>query len=138
MNSTSQRSKDVVLRFNKEFIEQGNIDAFKAIMADDFVNRSAPQGTPSNADGMFYFFEKIIRPALSDLNVTIHDQVAEGNTVTTRKTISGVHTGELMGIPPTNKQVQINVIDMVTLKEEKYFEHWGQNNFSDVLRQLAG
>jgi predicted ester cyclase len=133
-----QRNKEIVLRFNKEFIEGGSIESFNAIVAKDFINRSAPSGTPSHADGMLYFFEKIIRPALSDLHVDIHDQVAEGDMVTTRKTIRGIHTGELMGISPTNKTVSINVIDIVRLKDGKYFEHWGQNNFSDVLKELTG
>ncbi|MET7141314.1 ester cyclase [Xanthomonas sp. PPL139] len=47
---------------------------------------------------MWSTFHDILRPALAGLTVTIHDQVAEGDKVTTRKTVSGRHTGTLFGV----------------------------------------
>ena len=40
---TRAANKAVVVRFNKEVIEQGNEATFRELMAPDFVNRSAPQ-----------------------------------------------------------------------------------------------
>ena len=87
--------------------------------------------------GIIYTFNNILRPALPDLKVTIHHQMAEGDVVTTRKTIKGTHSGELLGISATGKQVSIDVIDMVRIKDGKYFEHWGINTLPSVLAQLA-
>jgi predicted ester cyclase len=131
-----QTNKSVVRRFNKEVIEDGNIATFKELMAPDFVNRSAPPGMPTGPEGMQYFFENILRPALTDLRVDIHDQVAEGDWVTTRKTIQGTHRGELMGVPATNKLVAIEVIDMVRVKDGRYVEHWGITTLVDALARL--
>lgn len=41
-----------------------------------------------------------------------------------RKTITGTHTGNLMGIPATWQQIAIDVIDIVKLRDERYVEHW--------------
>ena len=85
---------------------------------------------------MWRTFQSILRPALSNLAVEIHDQVAEGDKVTTRKTISGVHTGPLLGIAPTGRPVSIAVIDIVRVSNGRYVEHWGINALPSVLTDL--
>jgi len=129
-------NKDVVRRFNVEVIERGDRAAFDALMAPDFVNRSAPAGTPSGPEGMWSTFETLLRPAISNLQVQIHDQVAEGDKVTTRKTVSGVHTGRLLDVEATGRPVTIEVIDIVRLENGRYVEHWGVNTLPSVVASL--
>jgi predicted ester cyclase len=131
-------NKAVVVRFNKEVIEAGQPAAFAELMAPGFVNRSAPPGTPAGPEGMQYFFEKLLRPALADLRVEIHQQLAEGDWVATRKTISGTHRGELMGVAATGKPVRIEVFDLVRVENGRYVEHWGQTSLAEALAQLRG
>lgn len=133
----AHENKEVVRRFNTEVIEKGNAEAFESLMAAGFVNHAAPSGAPTGPLGMWNTFQNILRPALSDLTVTIHDQIAEGDRVTTRKTISGIHSGTLLGIAATGKQVAIQVIDIVRVEDGKYAEHWGLNSLSEVLTALA-
>jgi predicted SnoaL-like aldol condensation-catalyzing enzyme len=136
MQSELERNKEAVTRFNKEVIGQGNVEAFQALMDSEFVNRSAPPGMDSGPNGMLHTFNNVLRPALPDMQVEILDQVAEGDKVTTRKRISGTHTGELMGIPATGRDVVIDVIDIVRLRDGKYVEHWGINSLPSVLASL--
>ena len=137
MNATLEQNKAIVVRFNKEVIEQGNVETFNALVAEDFVNHSAPPGAPNGSESMITFFTQILLPAFPDLKAEIYDQVAEGDKVTTRKAFHGTHTGELMGIPASNKKVVIHVIDIVKLRDGKYVEHWGMNNMQSVMAQLA-
>jgi predicted ester cyclase len=133
-----ETNKEVVRRFNIEVIQNGDPDAFKELIAPDFVNRSAPPGAPQGPEGMWNTFHTVLRPALTDLTVTIHDQMAEDDKVTTRKTISGVHTGSLLGVAPTDKQISIEVIDIVRVRDGQYVEHWGINTLPSVLAGLKG
>jgi predicted SnoaL-like aldol condensation-catalyzing enzyme len=73
------RNKAVVVRFNKEVIEGGDEQAFQELMAPDFVNATAAPGSSKGADGMIQTFQRVLRPAFPDLQVEIHDQMAEGN-----------------------------------------------------------
>ncbi|AWK88565.1 MULTISPECIES: ester cyclase [Azospirillum] len=130
-------NKELVRRFNIEVIQNGNEAAFNAMMAPDFINHVAPQGMPNGPESMWNTFQNILRPALSGLRVIIHDQIAEGDKVTTRKTISGVHTGTLAGIPATGRDVAIDVIDIVRVQDGKYAEHWSVNTLSNVLAALS-
>lgn len=133
---STEEIKEVVKRFNQEVIVEGSESSFHQLMNDRFVNHSAPPGLPNGPEGMWNTFENILRPALSELNVEIHQQVAEGDWVTTRKTITGRHTGTLLGIAPTNKNVAIDVIDMVRVCDGQYVDHWGINTLASVLAQL--
>jgi predicted ester cyclase len=135
---TMRANKAVVARFNREVIERGDELAFRELVAPDFVNRSAPPGASAGPDGMIFTFNRVLRPGLPDLTVEIHDQVAEGDRVTTRKTLRGTHRGELLGVPATNRPVEIQVIDIVRLRDGRYVEHWGVNTLSSVLAELRG
>ena len=44
--STAEQNKATVMRFNKEFIEGGDMNVFNEIIAPDFINQTAPQGVP--------------------------------------------------------------------------------------------
>jgi len=122
---TLEANKAVVRHFNQAVIEEGDEVAFRELVAPDFINRTTPAGGPSGPDGFLFTLVHVLRPALSDLSVEIHDQVAEGDKVTTRKTIRGNHTGELLGVPATGRPIAIAVIDIVRVKDGRYMEHWG-------------
>lgn len=129
-------AKTVVRRFNEQVIMGGDRQVFEALIAPAFINRSAPPGSPNGPESMWNTFQNILRPALAGLSVTIHDQVAEGDKVTTRKTISGTHVGPLLGVLATGKEVSIEVIDIVRVEDGRYAEHWGINNLPAVLSSL--
>ncbi len=129
---TLENNKARVRRFNNEVIEECNAMTFGAIKDKEFINRTAPR-TSNGTAGMWHTFNNIFKPACGDLKVGIHDQLAEGDKVTTRKAIVATHTGELMGIPATHKKIRIDVIDIVRLRHGKYFEHWGINTLQIVV-----
>lgn len=133
---TSDDMKATVRRFNESVIGRGDREAFEALVHPDFVNRSAPPGAPNGPESLWNTFEKVLRPALAGLSVAIHEQIAEGDKVTTRKSISGTHAGPLLGIEATGRRVTIDVIDIVRLADGCYVEHWGVNTLPSVLAQL--
>ena len=50
--------------------------------------------------------------AFPDMKHTLNEQTAEGNTVTTPLTFTGAHNGDLMGIPPNGKSVEMRGINV--------------------------
>jgi len=129
-------NKAVVTRFNKEFLEKGNTDILKEIVADDFINHTAAGSVPNNVEGLKQFVG-MLHKGFSNFRIDIHEQVGEHDLVATRKTIHATHTGEIMGHQPTGKQVVFNVIDFVRLRDGKYIEHWGRNDIMQVIQQLS-
>ncbi|WP_298732155.1 ester cyclase [uncultured Chitinophaga sp.] len=120
-----EKNKAVVTRFNKDFIEKGDLQAFDEIVATDFVNRSAfAIGASPGREGVRDYITDVLHKALSDINVEIFEQIAEGDTVVSRKAITGVQTGEFMGQPASGKKIAMHMIDIVKLKNGQYTEHW--------------
>lgn len=132
---TIENNKRIVLRFNKEFLEKGNSEVLKEIVAEDFINHTAPGNIPNNVDGLIQFVN-IIHKGFSNMFVEIHEQIGENDLVATRKTIHATHTGEIMGREATGKKVMFNVMDIVRIKDGKYVDHWGRNDIMQVIQQL--
>lgn len=132
----SSANKAIVCRFNQQVIEQCNREAFEALVADEFVNHSAVEGQPHGRESLWNTFKNVLHAGLSDLKVEVLDQVAEEDKVTTRKRITGQHTGALLGIPATGRAVSIEVIDIVRIEDGRYVEHWGINSMPTVLAAL--
>lgn len=127
--------REVVLRFNREALQGLDRAAFDDLIHPEFVNHSAPPGVPSK-EGVWNTFANILHRAFTDLQVVVHLQVAEGDLVTTRKSIVGTHTGPLQDIPPTGRRVEIQVIDIVRIQDGRYREHWGLNDFPQMAAKL--
>jgi predicted SnoaL-like aldol condensation-catalyzing enzyme len=125
MPTQQEMNKGIVARFNKEFIEQGDVQVFEELVAADFVNRSAATlNIPAGREGIKDYIMDVLRKALTDIKVEIFDQIAEGDTVVTRKAISGIQAGEFLGRTATNERIVMHAIDIVTLRDGQYVEHW--------------
>lgn len=134
---TPEQNKAIVGRVNKEFIEGGNINTVYELFSADFINQTAPPGSPQGPEAIIYFFNQLMKPAFPDLKVIIHDQVAEEDKVTTRKSFHATHKGEFFGVPATNKKVVMDVIDIIRLRDGKYVEHWGILDMQSVMAQIT-
>jgi len=132
---TSQEiaNKEMVRRFNDELISKGIRAAFRDIVSPNFFDHTAPPGS-SGAEALSYFIFDILRVAIPDIQVEIHDLIAEGEKVTTRKTFRGTFKAELLGIAASNKQIAIDVIDILVVRDGRIIEHWGMNNFFQIAQ----
>jgi len=130
-----EQNKQVVIRFNKEFFESGNTDITKELLADSFVNHTAPPHAPTDASAMIQFITGF-HQGFSDITVQIHEVLGEGDKVSLRKVITGTHTGEFMGKAATGKKVELNVIEIDILKDGKITDHWSRNDFMQVVQGL--
>jgi predicted ester cyclase len=78
-----------------------------------------------------------MREAFPDLQVTIEEQIAEGDRVLTRFRTRGTHQGELWGIPPTGKEVQITNMSMCRIEGGKMAEEWPAPDRLGMMQQLG-
>lgn len=132
---TTDQIKAVVLRFNREFLEKNNVEVLKELVADNFVNHTAAPGVAKDVSGLIHYIG-MLHQGFPDLRIEIHEMIAEGDLVATRKTFHATHLGEIMGHAPTGKKVTFNVMDFVRVKDGQYVEHWGRNDVMQVIQQL--
>ena len=132
---TTERNKQVVIKFNNEFFAKGNTEITKELLANSFVNHTAPPGAPTDATVMIQFITAFHK-GFSDISIEIFEVLGEDNKVALRKTITGTHTGEFMGKQATGKKVVFSVIEIDILKDGKITDHWSRNDFTQVVAGL--
>jgi steroid delta-isomerase-like uncharacterized protein len=75
--------------------------------------------------------------AFSDRELILEEIVGEGGTVTTRWTFHGTQTGEMVGIPATNKRIKITGMDFYHLEDGKIVEEWIELDALGMMRQMG-
>lgn len=130
-----ERNKAVIDHFDKACIEQKDEQILEELVADNVINHAAQQGTPNGKES-FYHFLKLLHNGLTDIKVEKLQQIAEKDLVVTRKIISAVHSGNFMGVAPSNKSISFEAIEIIRLENGKYAEHWVQSNLSTLLFSL--
>ena len=121
------RNKEIVHHVFSEALNNGNVAPIEAFVATNFVRHGNPEITgPEGLIGLLTMY----RNAFPDMTMTFDDQIAEGDKVVSRWTVTGTHTGEMMGIAPTSKKVTVTGISIDRMKDGKIVEEW--ENFDEL------
>lgn len=65
------------------------------------------------------------------------DLIAQGDKVAVRARFQGTHAGDLMGIAPTGKSVDVPFIIVYRIASGRIAEHWMSIDQMEVLKQLG-
>jgi len=132
----SEQNKAVIRRFVEEVQNQKDWDAYDELNHPDFVNLSSPPGVPADREGSKVYLGGFLN-AFPDCRFEVDDQIAEGDQVVTKKTFRGTHTAEFMGIPPTGKEVELQFVDIMRIRDGQIVEHWLCMDQLDFMQQLG-
>ena len=130
--STGEENKAAV-RACFENASQGKFDALDNIVTSDYVLHP---DEVSGADGLKEMVQRY-RDALSGLRVTIDQQFTDGDYVTTRYTVTGTHDGDLMGAPPSGKDVAFTGITISRCESGRIAEEWEITDVVGLLGQIG-
>lgn len=120
-----------------ELINVGDIDGFGELMADDFVEHEETPGLAPTKGGVLEFF-RMYTAAFPDLRMDPEEVLVSGDKTVTRARATGTHQGELMGIPPTGKSVDVKLIDIMQFNDAGMIrEHWGLVDMLSMMQQLG-
>lgn len=98
----------------EEVLNKKNLNLIDEIVSEDFIEHIPFPGQGPGRAGLKHAVNSM-HTGFPDLDWTVNEQIAEGEKIVTRFTWTGTHKGEFMGIPPTNKKVEVwgIVIDVV-------------------------
>jgi steroid delta-isomerase-like uncharacterized protein len=131
------QNKELARRMVEEIFNQHNLDMVDDIIAANAVDHEElPPGMPTGREGSKAMFAMMFS-AFPDFRATIENLIAEDDKVVVHMLWTGTHKGEFMGIPPTGKQIAINVIDILRVSEGKFVEHWGVSDMMALMQQLG-
>ncbi len=89
----SEENKDLARRSWEMLVNQQNPDAIDELYAADLVWHEPDQDVRGSEEAKQFL--GIYLSAFPDMRVTVEDEIAEGDKVVTRWTVSGTHQGEI-------------------------------------------
>ena len=130
----SEENKAQARRFYEEVFNKTNVDAIDEFCVPGFVDHTALPGMAPGIEGVKQMLGMYLN-AFPDLHITVDEMVAEGDVVVVRNTATGTHTGDLMGIAPTGKQITMRGLDFIRMSGGKATEIWHFEE--DMFAQLG-
>lgn len=132
----SEQNKAAVRRWFDEGFNKQNLDEFDHYFSPNLVNHELPPTMPQGREGT-KVFASMFFTAYPNIQLTLEDLVAEGDKIVARWSARGTHNGDLMGIPPTGKEVLITGIAIDRFENGKAVEHWEVFDQLGMMQQLG-
>ena len=133
---SAEDNKTILRRWFEEIWDKRNLDAIDEFIAADFVFHNAPPGIQPDREGVRELVNTM-QTAFPDAQAAVEDQISEGDRVVTRWTLAGTHRGELMGIAPTGKKIEVAVITINRIAGGKAAEVWELVDQLGMMQQLG-
>ena len=132
-----EENKTFVRRFYETIVTDKDLSIIGEFVPENAVDHTPfIPGQSQGLEGTKQVYATVFE-AFPDLQVTVNDQIAEGDKVVSRLTMSGTNKGEFMGIPPTGKKGNATLIDILRIVGGKVVERWGIMDQADLMRQLG-
>ena len=133
---SSEQNKTIVRRLLEE-PWKGNLEVVDEIIDRNYVGHDPSLPEPLRGPDGLKEFVSTYHAGYSDARITVDEQIAEGDKVATRWTGRGKHDGDLMGIPPTGKQVTVSGLTLSRLADGKVIEEYTNWDTFGMMQQLG-
>jgi predicted ester cyclase len=134
-----EQNKDLMRRFVEQVLNtkgSEGIERVRDFLSEDHVNHNDRSERGNGIEGMQNHI-LAVRRTYPDIEVTIDDQIAEGDLVVSRLTYRGTHAGKWLGIKPTGKKFTLEGAKIVRIREGRIVESWGFFNTLEALLEIG-
>ncbi len=132
---SAEENKAIIRRFFEVGPSKGDLAAANELLSPKFSLHTPLPSAPGTQG-----IDDIIitcRAAFEHLNVTVEDMIAEGDKVAARFTAHGIHKGNFMGLPPTDRPITMTGIEIFRIEDGKIVELWAEANLLGLMVQLG-
>ena len=131
MSDAAEKLMDGIL----EAWNNKDLDKLREYHLESWIDHTSPPGMNDLAalEGIFAMFTT----AFPDLELEIPKAVVDGNEVAYLYSISGTHKGDFMGIPASNKEVNIKGMTILNMEEGKCAQAWGVLDMLTLMQQVG-
>jgi predicted ester cyclase len=121
-------------------VNRGSLDAIASaideVVAPDLLFHTRAPLSATGVDALKQVWVVLLR-AFPDIHVAIEDEIAAGDKVVYRNTVTGTHLGEYRGIAPTGKPISYDEIFIVRFAGGRIAELWGVVDVFAQMQQIG-
>ena len=132
----SEQYKTAARNFIEKGLNQKDLSVLETYFSPELTDHALPPGLPSGLEGRRIFASALLA-AFPDIHVDVKDLIAEGEKLVTRYSVHGTHKGDLMGIPPTGKEVSITGVAIDRFENGLSVEHWEIIDQVGLMQQIG-
>jgi len=134
---SAENKKDVVRRFVEEVMNGGDLEAADELVAPGHVNHDPTvPAVPPGPEGVKELIG-MYRAAFPDIRFETGEMICEGDTVAHRWTFTGTHQGEMMGVEPTGRRVEVAGSEMNRVENGRISASWTVSDALGLMQQLG-
>lgn len=124
-----------IIRWFEEVWNQGRRETIDELMPEDCVIHDGD--TDATGPAEFKVFFDRLQSAFSDIRVTAHRAISDGDFGCLRWSATMRHTGDALGMPATDKQLYTTGISMVRFKDGRFAEAWQNWDMLGLIQQIT-
>ena len=102
----------------------------------DFTDHDPAAGQPAGPSGPAWFWEQFGK-SFTDVEREVIETIATPTRLITIMNLSGTHTGEFLGHPPTGKRFTVRNVQVLGFRDGKASDRWGSTDELGILQQLG-
>lgn len=138
MSTRAADNEAVTLRDVEEVWNSGgNLDVIPDLVTDDFVYHNPMVGEPVRGPDGYRKLAETFRDAFSNIDMEVKEMLAVDDAVTVRYTTRATHTGEIMGVEPTNERIELTGILINHLEDGKLKEMYVNDDALGLFEQIG-
>ncbi|MBV8049356.1 MAG: ester cyclase [Paludibacterium sp.] len=118
------------------FWNSGDERFARAALADDFTDRTLPEGRAQGPSGPLQA-SKAFRQAVPDLSAEVADMVVAGDRVSVHLHFRGHFTGQFGAATGQGQTVDFQAFDLYRVEHGRIAENWHLEDMATLLRQLG-
>ncbi len=126
--------EDLIRGIFDDIINRGDLDAADRYMTEDYVDHG-PMGAID-----LQTFKGVIamyRGGFPDLHCAVEGVFSDGDMVAWLVRVTGTHTGELMGIPPSGNSIELLSANIGRIRDGRAAEHWSDQSLFQLMSQIG-
>jgi predicted ester cyclase len=131
-----ERNKAITRRTFEEIFPACDVEALAEIVDPDVVSRGRRPDEPHGFEGVKQTM-LWLATVFSDQRWDVHEVIGDGDLVAVHMTHHGRHTGDLMGIPPTGREVAYQYVHFLRYRDGRAIEQWSVRDEMTLMRQLG-
>ena len=133
----AQDNKRLIRRALDEIYTKGDLELADELVHPDFIDHEPAHPEQPSGPESVKRTVRHLQGMFGGLRFEVEDEIAEGDRVAQRVTMSGRQTGPLMGREPTGRQFAVRHIYIWRIADDKIVEHWGSLDDLGLLGQLG-
>ncbi|WP_049970512.1 ester cyclase [Haladaptatus cibarius] len=135
MSIRTADNEAVVIREIEEIWSGGDLGVIDDVVAEDVVYHT-PMMDMDGRDEYREMAEEV-RKVFTDLEMNVEDVISTDDKVVVRYTTRGTHSGEMMGIEPTDEEIEMTGILIDRIEDGKIQERYDNADELGMFVQLG-